>query len=82
MIKKPTLEKVKKDMDGMPYELIMFCYHKLNDRDEEAQTYLESYKEEQILMKTELMNPQIIEETMENDIIKLGDIKLDNNIEI
>lgn len=51
---RPTLEKVMKVMEGFSYELQMYCYHKLNGRDDEALSYLEAYKEEQEAMRKEL----------------------------
>lgn len=53
-IKKPTIEKVMADMKDFDYELQMYCYHKLNGRDEEAQGYLDAYFEQQDLIKEEL----------------------------
>ena len=51
---RPSLEKVFKDLDGFTYETKMYVYHKLNGRDEEAETYLNTYKYEQKLMMEEL----------------------------
>ena len=39
-----TLEKIMKDLDGFDYDVKMYIYHKLNGRDEEAQTYLNAYQ--------------------------------------
>ena len=38
-----TLEKVMRDLDGFDYEIKMYIYHKLNGRDAEAYTYLNTY---------------------------------------
>jgi hypothetical protein len=38
-----TLEKIIKDLGSIEHELIMFCYHKMNNRDDEAQSYLDAY---------------------------------------
>jgi hypothetical protein len=48
---RPSLEKVMKDLDGFEYELKMYVYHKLNGRDAEAQTYLDTYRGEQKQIK-------------------------------
>lgn len=53
-MKKPTLEKVINDLKYLDYELQMYCYHKLNGRDEEAQTYLDAYFEFQDAIKQDL----------------------------
>ena len=55
---RPSLEKVEKDLEGFSHEQIMYCYHKLNGRNEEAESYLSTLKFEQEAMKEEL---QIIE---------------------
>lgn len=52
-----TLEKIKKDLSNFPYELQMYCYHQMNNRLEEAQTYLDAYK---------AMQEAIVEELKEN----------------
>jgi len=76
-MKKPTLEKVQKDLENFPHEIIMYCYHKLNNRDEEAQGYLDAYLEEQNAIKTELMyKVEEIKEPYEKII------ELENDIEI
>jgi hypothetical protein len=51
---KPSLQKVMTDLDGMEYELKMYVYHKLNGRNAEAQTYLDTYHGEQRQIKEEL----------------------------
>jgi hypothetical protein len=53
-----TLEKVMKDMQGFPYELQMYCYHHLNGRIDEGQTYLDAYKEAQKNIGEELDSKQ------------------------
>ncbi len=49
-----TLEKIKKDLANFPYEIQMYCYHKMNNRDEEAQTYLDAYLDMQNKIVEEL----------------------------
>ena len=55
-MKKPSLEKVMKDLENFQYELQLYCYHKLNGRDEEAQSYMDCYLEEQKQIKSELIS--------------------------
>jgi hypothetical protein len=49
-----TLEKVKRDMHQFPYELQMYCYHHLNGRIEEGDTYLATYRDMQDSIGKEL----------------------------
>ena len=57
--KKPvTIEKIQKDLEYFDYELQMFLYHKLNGRDNEAESYLNAYKHEQKAIKNELVLKQ------------------------
>jgi hypothetical protein len=49
-----TLEKIMKDLNGIEYELKMFVYHKINKRNEEAQTYLDAYTYASELMVAEM----------------------------
>ena len=51
---KPTLEKVQKDLANFCYEIQMYCYHHMNGRIEEAQTYLDAYFEMQDGLANEL----------------------------
>jgi hypothetical protein len=51
---KPSLERVFRDLEGFGYETKMYVYHKLNGRDAEAETYLNTYKQEQRQMIEEL----------------------------
>ena len=43
----PTLPKVQRDLAGFSDSIIMYVYHSLNGRREEANSYLEEYKQEQ-----------------------------------
>lgn len=88
---KPSLEKVMKDLDGFSHEIIMYVYHKLNGRDEEAQTYLDTHKEEQEQMKKELcvMTEEEMkkygeeQEKEQKPKVEFEDMKLEfNNIEL
>ena len=45
--KHPTLKEVQKKMQGFPESLVYYTYHKLNGREEEAQSYLNEWNEEQ-----------------------------------
>ena len=51
---KPTLEKVQKDLANFCYEIQMYCYHHMNGRVAEAQTYLDAYLEMQDGLANEL----------------------------
>lgn len=51
---KPSLERVFRDLEGFGFETKMYVYHKLNGRDEEAESYLSTYQYEQKQMKEEL----------------------------
>jgi len=42
-IKGVKLEKIVKDLQGFDHEVIMYIYHKLNGREDEADSYLNSY---------------------------------------
>ena len=61
MTLKPSLEKVQKDLQYFDYELQMYCYHKLNGRDEEAQSYLDTYNSVQEALANELIPESQIE---------------------
>lgn len=45
--KHPTLKEVQKKMQGFPESLIFYTYHKLNGRDQEAESYLNEWHDEQ-----------------------------------
>ena len=62
-----TLEKIQKDLANFPYELQIYCYHNMNNRTEEAKTYLDAYKTMQEAIVQELKeNPNQIEELDDN----------------
>jgi hypothetical protein len=61
---RPSLEKVMKDLDGFEYELKMYVYHKLNGREAEAQTYLDTYRCEQHQIKEELTSDDECDEKL------------------
>ncbi len=68
-MKKPvTLEKIERDLEHFEHDLQMFLYHKLNGRDNEAESYLNAYKYEQNAIKNELILKQTSEiiETLED----------------
>lgn len=44
-MKSVTLEKIQKDLKDFDYDTQMFIYHKMNGRDEEAQSYLDAILE-------------------------------------
>jgi predicted DNA-binding protein YlxM (UPF0122 family) len=43
----PTLNQVRKKLQGFDEALIMYTYHKMNGRFKEAFTYLEEFNEQQ-----------------------------------
>lgn len=45
--KRPTLKQVQKQLKGFDEPLIMYVYHKMNGRLEEAESYLREWEEEQ-----------------------------------
>ena len=68
-----TMERLEREMrNRFGYELKMYVYHFMNNRLEEAQTYLDAYYEEQEKIKQEydecereLKSQQIYEEVKE-----------------
>jgi hypothetical protein len=77
---KPSIERVFRDLEGFGYETKMYVYHKLNGRDEEAETYLNTYKQEQKQMMEELV-PMIpkVENLQEEPVIPRVEYLLDEN---
>ena len=45
--KHPTLKQVQKQLKGFEESLILYVYHKMNGRFDEAQSYLQEWDEEQ-----------------------------------
>lgn len=65
----PTLKEVQRKMKGFDESLILYTYHKLNGREQEAETYLREWEEEQkILSKTlrKLNSQPITEENVKH----------------
>lgn len=50
----PTLKQVQTKMKGFDESLILYTYHKLNGREEEAASYLAEWEEEQEAIRNEL----------------------------
>lgn len=50
----PTLKEVRRKMVGFDESLILYTYHKLNGREEEAETYLREFNYEQELLAENL----------------------------
>ncbi len=75
MTLKPSLEKVQKDLQHFDYELQMYCYHKLNGRDEEAQSYLDTYNSVQEALASELIPESQIEKLKAEEESKSNDIE-------
>lgn len=72
----PTLKQVQKKMRGFDESLVMYVYHHLNGREEEAKTYLEEWNEEQeqlhqSFLKQNELNTQLQIEN--NKITELGE---------
>jgi hypothetical protein len=53
-VKHPTLAQVQKELDGFEHSLVMYVYHHMNGRKDEADSYLEEWKEQQEMLKTKL----------------------------
>lgn len=53
----PTLKQVQTKMKGFDESLILYTYHKLNGREEEAASYLAEWEEEQEAIRNELYPP-------------------------
>jgi hypothetical protein len=49
--KHPTIKQVQKQMKGFDESLVMYVYHKLNGREQEACTYLQEWEDEQEELK-------------------------------
>lgn len=52
--KHPTLKQVQKQMKGFDESLVMYMYHHLNGREEDAKTYLAEWEDEQEEIKLAL----------------------------
>ena len=65
----PTLPKVQRDLAGFSDSIIMYVYHSLNGRQDEANSYLEEYKQEQESYANELKSQLEVqsEQEMRND---------------
>ena len=64
MYKPTTFTKVQKDLHFLPYDLQMFCYHKLNGREEEANSYKLAHDMERAKARDELKareEPELLE---------------------
>lgn len=57
-----TLEKVKKDIPFLPHDIQLYCYHKMNGRDDEAEQYRMTYLYEHEKKRLELSNPLTFDE--------------------
>ena len=49
--KHPTIKQVQKQMKGFDESLVMYVYHKMNGREDEANTYLQEWEDEQEELK-------------------------------
>lgn len=50
----PTLKEVRRKLKGFDESLILYTYHKLNGREEEAETYLREWNDEQEILSDTL----------------------------
>ena len=50
-------ENIMRDLQGFDHDIKMYVYHKINNRDEEAQTYLNAYKSD-VLDILNLLKPE------------------------
>ena len=64
---KPTFAKVQRDLSGFHENIILYVYHSLNGRDEEAASYLEEYKCEQHSLANDLIQQQQQIEELKED---------------
>jgi hypothetical protein len=76
--KHPTLKQVRKQMQGFDEALVMYVYHQLNGRFDEASTYLQEWDEEQEELHTSFKKRN---ELNENQLVNvdLTDEKFDEN---
>ena len=49
--KHPTIKQVQKQMKGFDESLVMYVYHKMNGREDEANSYLQEWEDEQEELK-------------------------------
>jgi hypothetical protein len=72
-----TLEKIQKDLKDFPYDFQMYCYHEMNGRKDEAQSYLDAYLDMQKGMVDELKTvPKVEEVDVDlNDCIKVEELE-------
>lgn len=69
----PTLKQVQKQMKGFDESLVMYVYHHLNGREEEAKSYLEEWNEEQEEIANSLKKQNELKYATENQITELGE---------
>ena len=68
-----TLKQVQKQMKGFDESLVMYVYHHLNGREEEAKSYLEEWNEEQEEIANSLKKQNELKYATENQITELGE---------
>ena len=72
MLQPTTLKQVQKQMKGFPEELIMYVYHHMNGRENEAQSYLQEWESEQEELRNSFYRV--------NELDNSNEILSDNNI--
>lgn len=69
----PTLKQVEKKMKGFDEALIMYVYHHLNGRENEALSYLQEWNEEQEELHNSFNKKNELLEIKSNDITEEND---------
>lgn len=65
--KRPTLKQVQKQLKGFDDALVMYVYHTMNGREDEAQSYLQEWKEEQEEIQNSFSKLNVNERIAEHD---------------
>lgn len=63
----PTLKMVQKQLKGFDDALVMYVYHTMNGREDEAQSYLQEWKEEQEEIQNSFSKLNVNERIAEHD---------------
>ena len=63
---RPTLKQVQAKLKGFDDSLILYTYHKLNGREEEAASYLAEWEEEQQSIREELQPLRNVKISLDN----------------
>lgn len=71
--KHPTLKQVQKQMKGFDESLVLYVYHHLNGREEEAQSYLAEWNEEQEELHQSFLKQNELNKQQQQQQIELTD---------